>query len=163
LKKEIELSAFLGAELLVVHVLNFGVVEAESKLEIDEEYFLKALGFARKCNVFLALENGFFQSLKRFCDIAGNSEYLKICLDVGHANNPNQSHLTENSLKTFIQEYGQRIIHLHFHDNHGKIDEHLVPGEGNIDWHEVMKELCAANIRLTGALELRGNISIASS
>jgi sugar phosphate isomerase/epimerase len=159
LKKEIELTAFLDAKLLVVHVLNFGVVEMENKLEIDEEYFKNALDFAKANKVILALENGFFSSLKRFCKIAKDAENLKICFDIGHANNPKQSLLEKDSAKAFIDEFGQKITHLHFHDNNGEVDEHLVPGEGNIDWQTTMNLLKESDIKLSGALELRGKIT----
>lgn len=159
LKKEIELTAYLRADLLVVHVLNFGVIEAEGKLETDEAYFKKALDFAEEKKVTLALENGFLKSLKRFCSLAGERSYLKICLDIGHANNPSQSLLSGNSINTFIKEFGKKIVHLHFHDNHGETDEHLVPGEGNINWQEILGELKNAGVPLSGGLELRGNIS----
>lgn len=142
LKKEIELTAFLEADLLVVHALNFGVVEMEGKLEPDEVYFKKALDFAAGMKVVLALENGFFSTLKRFCTIAEDAPYLKLCLDIGHANHPDQSHLpAKNSINTFIEAFKEKIIHLHIHDNHGKSDEHLIPGEGTIDWYMVIKEL----------------------
>jgi sugar phosphate isomerase/epimerase len=153
---EIELSSFLKADLLVVHVLNFGVVETANKLEIDESYFYEVLRFAEDHNVTLALENGYLSSLQRFCALAG-PERLKVCLDIGHANT-SQAGMETGALEAFIGEFADRIIHLHFHDNHGKIDEHLVPGEGSIDWRRVLRLLSDAGIPLAGALELRSNI-----
>ncbi|MDD5599750.1 MAG: sugar phosphate isomerase/epimerase, partial [Victivallaceae bacterium] len=113
--KEIELSSFLEADLLVVHVLNFGVVEAENKLEIDENYFYRVLEFAESHNVTLALENGFFSSLQRFSALAG-PERLKMCLDIGHANT-SQAGMETGALEAFIGKFADRIVHLHLHDN----------------------------------------------
>ncbi|MDD5597747.1 MAG: TIM barrel protein, partial [Victivallaceae bacterium] len=123
---------------------------------IDESYFYEVLKFAEAHNVTLALENGFFSSLQRFCALAG-PERLKVCLDVGHANTP-QAGMETGALEAFAGEFAERIIHLHLHDNHGKIDEHLVPGEGTIDWRRVFRILGDAGIPFSGALELRGNI-----
>jgi len=33
------------------------------------------------------------------------------------------------------------MVHVHAHDNHGKSDEHLCVGDGNIDWDLVAKHL----------------------
>lgn len=162
IQKEIELSSFLNVQALVVHVLNFGVVEAENKLEIDENYFEKVLCQAEKNNVFLALENGRFDILQKFCKLFGNSNNLKICLDVGHANIPRASFLPEDCpdpLDIFIKEFKDKIIHFHIHDNFGKEDEHLIPGKGNIDWNKVIKHIESLKKNFTATLELRGNIS----
>ena len=33
------------------------------------------------------------------------------------------------------------LIHTHLHDNHGERDEHLTPGQGIIDWPELLTVL----------------------
>ncbi|MCD6219133.1 sugar phosphate isomerase/epimerase [Candidatus Calescamantes bacterium] len=162
IKREIELSSYLGARLLVVHVLNFGVVEAENMLEIDSKYFKKILHLAEKNGVVLALENGYFKLLQEFCNLAGNSENLKICLDIGHANIHKQTLLPENCsdpIGVFIQEFGNRIAHFHIHDNFGKNDDHLPPGRGSINWSMVIKHFKNLNRKIRATLEIRGNIS----
>jgi sugar phosphate isomerase/epimerase len=40
-----------------------------------------------------------------------------------------------------IREIGNRLWSLHIHDNHGSRDEHLIPGEGVIEWKGVLKAL----------------------
>ena len=54
---------------------------------------------------------------------------LLFCLDVGHAN-------IANNLDGF-KELKDRLGNVHVHDNHGKKDEHLTIGEGNMDWKAV--------------------------
>jgi sugar phosphate isomerase/epimerase len=41
----------------------------------------------------------------------------------------------------FLEIDLSRIIHVHLHDNHGKKDEHLSLGKGNIDWKKVLRKL----------------------
>lgn len=65
-----------------------------------------------------------------------NMENLGICLDVGHAN-------TTQTLDEFFripaENEGVEIIHLHASDNMGERDLHLPLGEGNLDWHKVVR------------------------
>lgn len=58
------------------------------------------------------------------------SPLIRMCLDVGHA------HANEGPLG-YIQNFGAKIVAVHFHDNHGKYDEHLAVGAGTIDWKKV--------------------------
>lgn len=50
-----------------------------------------------------------------------------ICLDVGHA------HIL-GDLADAIEACSGHIVTTHLHDNRGKGDDHLAPGEGTIDW-----------------------------
>ena len=67
-----------------------------------------------------------------------NSPYINMCLDMGHAN------ISEGPLK-YIENFGEKIINIHYHDNRGKIDNHLSPGEGTIPWKNVMSALKKVN------------------
>ncbi len=51
--------------------------------------------------------------------------------DIGHAN-------TTHSIESFLE---LPIDHVHLHDNHGTADEHLVLGEGSIDWDRILNAL----------------------
>ncbi len=71
------------------------------------------------------------------------------CLDVGHA------HMND-CLEEFL---AVPFTHLHLHDNHGHLDEHLAVGEGTIDFAPVFRQLhknrarCIIEVRdLAGAL-----------
>ncbi len=59
---------------------------------------------------------------------------LMFCLDTGHAN-------TCGNLREFIR-LRDRIGNVHFHDNDGKKDQHLPPGEGTLDM-DVVREMLA--------------------
>jgi sugar phosphate isomerase/epimerase len=54
-----------------------------------------------------------------------------VCLDVGHAN------LTGDPMEA-IETCSGHIVTTHLHDNRGKRDDHLVPGDGAIDWEGVL-------------------------
>ncbi len=67
----------------------------------------------------------------------GHFDTVSFCLDVGHA------HLAAPEKNAGVDQafeaLGQRIAHLHLHDNHGQKDEHLWPGQGTIDWKNVTR------------------------
>lgn len=54
-------------------------------------------------------------------------------LDLGHCN------LHGKSPQNMIRSFGDRLCHVHLHDNFGNADMHLPPGTGNIDWDEVFQ------------------------
>lgn len=56
------------------------------------------------------------------------------CFDVGHWNLFNNVSMAE-----WFAELGERIIHVHVHDNHGKHDDHFPIGDGNIDFDEYFR------------------------
>jgi sugar phosphate isomerase/epimerase len=39
---------------------------------------------------------------------------------------------------------GDRLVHVHANDNHGTWDDHLAPGDGDVDWPEVVSSLRGA-------------------
>jgi sugar phosphate isomerase/epimerase len=57
-----------------------------------------------------------------------------ICIDVGHA------HLMDN-VGDAIECCSGHIVASHLHDNRQKTDDHLVPGEGSIDWPATVMSL----------------------
>lgn len=59
---------------------------------------------------------------------------LGICFDIGHAN-------TAGQIDAMIDTFGDRIVNIHIHDNHGKRDEHLTLGDGEIDFKHVVGKL----------------------
>jgi len=90
---------------------------------------------AEKRGVILCLENCNFvrakveQTLADLVKIKDEvkSPNLKFTLDIGH------SRLAEG-VESAIKILGKDIRHIHFTDNFGKKDDHLVIGEGNFDY-----------------------------
>ena len=52
---------------------------------------------------------------------------IGICMDVGHA-------FLMGDLADAIDACSGHVTTTHLHDNHGKSDDHLAPGDGGIDW-----------------------------
>jgi protein FrlC len=53
---------------------------------------------------------------------------LGIVFDVGHA------HVMSEPIAEALQMMGDRLFHVHVDDNNGQRDQHLIPGDGSIDF-----------------------------
>jgi len=120
---------------------------------------------AEDLGVKIALENMIEREKRRFgsriYDLVKiiediGSPYVGICLDTGHTNllpDPNIS------LKDEIIQAGERLWTLHVHDNDGVEDRHWPPGDGSINWSQVVTGLRKVNYQGVFMMEVqeRGN------
>lgn len=65
-----------------------------------------------------------------------DSSSFGFCFDIGHCNI-----FSRVSIKDWILAVGNKVQEVHIHDNHGKYDEHLAIGDGNIDFDSFFKLL----------------------
>jgi sugar phosphate isomerase/epimerase len=77
----------------------------------------------------------------------GHFNDIGVCLDVGHAN-------LGAGVAATLAELKPRIRTAHLHDNHGKKDDHLWPGDGAIAWDETYEGLKSAPQTPAGVLEI---------
>lgn len=66
-------------------------------------------------------------SLVHFVEEDIEATNVGVCLDVGHA------HLDGDLIDT-IDIVSEHLVTTHVHDNQGRVDDHLLPFEGTIDW-----------------------------
>ena len=78
-----------------------------------------------------------------------DSPYFKLCLDIGHTNI-----WSKQPPALWIERMGDRLAHVHMHDNMGRFDQHLPPGHGNIDFNAVFDALYATAPGVTVSLEV---------
>jgi sugar phosphate isomerase/epimerase len=106
------------------------------------EYAITALehlgAFAHPLGVRLLVENLLSEATtpEHLVEILriGHLDSTGVCLDLGHA------HISVG-IADAISTLGPRILSVHVHDNHGEKDEHLWPGDGDIDWPRAVKAL----------------------
>lgn len=89
----------------------------------------------------------------------GHFSDVGFCLDTGHANLaapiPETSDVAAKSgIEQAFEAFGDKLVELHLHDNHGSRDEHLWPGSGNIEWKIVAKRIAALKKPPVGMLEI---------
>jgi sugar phosphate isomerase/epimerase len=155
------------ASQLKIQLLNFhynarlGRVGAkEDSREIFLQNFTNSMRelteFASSMRIELMLENSPPQGLnplegiEYFARILNAVPTLGFHFDVAHA-------FIENRMKgvqQYVDAFADRLVHVHLHDNHGKQDEHLSLGEGEIDFRKVVEALKAVDYSRTMTFEV---------
>jgi len=141
-REELDLCEYLGGSLVVFHPRSFGFTagswDYKSPPPFDTgaaDLLLRALSYAEKKKVGVALENGPLDLLVETIERVGKThptDVFGICLDTSHANM--HAHEYADPLGSYLDVLGERIIHIHASDNHGLADDHLVPGTGSVSW-----------------------------
>jgi sugar phosphate isomerase/epimerase len=115
------------------------------------------ISYARKLNMAVMLENvpssNGIHKVNEFRYIIDNVPDLKVHLDIPHAFIAGGMH----EILEYIRTFQDKIVHIHWHDNHGKSDEHLPIGDGLINHRSVVEELKAINYNKTVTLEVFTN------
>ncbi|MGC9530350.1 MAG: sugar phosphate isomerase/epimerase family protein [Candidatus Bipolaricaulaceae bacterium] len=157
----VDLAADLGAELVVFHPGGVpreyvGLPGAYEGAWRRLEYALEvALPRAARRGVRLALENK-QRGRGRDLVITGPEhrraldrfESLWACLDLGHL------HTVGGDVAAHLEALGDRLAHVHLHDNHGERDEHLGLGQGTVPWRQGLAALAGAGYAGPVVLEI---------
>ena len=121
-----------GIPVLIIH-LSSGDNPPEVN-NIGMERYHKMIAAAEDNGVILAFENLRKVSYLEAMLSSTNSPNAKFCFDIGHEN-------IYNGGNGVLEKYGDRLVALHIHDNHGTCDEHLLPLDGSIDWKTAANRL----------------------
>ena len=116
------------------------------------------ISYARKLNMAVMLENvpssNGIHKVNEFRYIIDNVPDLKVHLDIPHAFIAGGMH----EILEYIRTFQDKIVHIHWHDNHGKSDEHLPIGDGSINHRSVSRRSYEAlNYNKTVTLEVFTN------
>ncbi len=145
----------LRIKLLNFHFLirsKFLLQNKSSRKIVLENYVesLKELSkFAKKYDITLMLENG-EEKFEHYKYVLDRVSDIKVHFDVGHAFVSGKM----STVKKFVYYFGDRIAHIHIHDNNGKYDEHLALRKGKINWKNVVSILKKINYEKTITLEV---------
>jgi sugar phosphate isomerase/epimerase len=142
--REIITARKLGIYLINFHANINGMFYGE-KRKIVLDNLIKSLreiaNHANKCEVTVMLENtpvsNGIHNVDEFKYVIDNVPGLFVHLDIPHA-------FTSGGMKSvidYINTFRDKIIHIHWHDNHGKKDEHLPIGDGLIDHQKAINAL----------------------
>jgi sugar phosphate isomerase/epimerase len=107
--------------------------------------------FAGQRGVEVLLENipNAFSSGEKLNEFLASTHLnLNYCFDIGHAN-------LMNGVTAEFEAMKERIRSTHIHDNDGKTDSHLFPGQGIINWKQAMTMLRSRQDQYPLLLELK--------
>ncbi|MBS6194551.1 MAG: sugar phosphate isomerase/epimerase [Clostridiales bacterium] len=160
-KNRIDFAACIGAEDIVLH-LYVPFASMEQNPEVKKSFYRQVEKSMDELQPY-CLEKGVRICLESLFDMPEEymleqwdwvlekypEEFLGFCLDTGHVNL-----VWHEKLPQIIRKYGERIFAVHLHDNFGKGDNHLIPGQGNIDWKETMAAFAESAYELPVLLEV---------
>ena len=157
MKKSIFGTHVLGCHRFVVHPLMpyYDTAEgAEEVWALNEAFVAELADYAAQYGVTVCVENLPFPkypltTVEQVCTLVDkvNRSNLKVCLDVGHA-----AIFYGADVGAAVRYIGNRLEAVHVHDNMGEQDEHLIPGDGIVDFDG----FCAAlkEIGFSGVISL---------
>jgi sugar phosphate isomerase/epimerase len=140
----------LDARCMVVHPTNEFYPGDTSPPQCHEQLY-RSLTTLVECSqhlgIQLTLENMIEVEVSEMTiALIESIEGLGWCFDVGHA------HLN-GTTDVLLERCGHKLQALHLHDNNGIDDEHLVPGQGTIEWNGLMQKIKATGYRGVWGLE----------
>lgn len=141
----IDEGAKIGIDKFVIHASGEPIEENDrkSRMECAKKSLYELCEYARERNAVIAVED-----LPRTClgrdssdmlELLSAHKDLKSCLDTNH--------LLNEDLVDYIKKIGNRIITTHISDYDKVNERHWLPGEGIIDWQEVLKALKEINYK----------------
>jgi len=157
LRQAAEAAAILKVRHFVIHpgpeVSGIPDHERFARMENAVCVLNQAYLYCRQLQVGLVLENMlphlFAGKIRDLLWILGALETTEIgiCLDTGHA------HLAEDLAK-IVHKLSGHLWMVHASDNHGHYDDHLPPGDGEIDWAKLLAQLHHLHFAGTFILEI---------
>lgn len=157
--KAAEASALLGVQYYVIHPgPERGGLPEDQRLQRLNNALAVLTETSRRCRelgVTLLLENmlphlfaGQTQDLLWILGALDDTD-IGVCLDTGHA------HLASD-LESVVQKLSTHLLLVHASDNRGRFDDHLPPGDGNINWKLLLRQLLSSDFQGTFILEIMG-------
>jgi len=164
--REIRTVRMVGVDLINFHANLNGMFYGE-KRKILLDNLIKSLReivrYAEKRKIKVMLENvplsNGIHDVVEFKYIIDNVASLFVHLDIPHAFTSGGM----NSILNYINTFRDKIIHIHWHDNHGTKDEHLPIGEGLVDHEKAVRALKDINYDRTITLEVFTNSTAAKT
>lgn len=141
----------LGAKRIVFHSCLIPSVYYGSTWEDNNIDFWKEFLSDKDDSVKIHIENVYesvYENLKNLIDRVGNP-LLSICLDIGHA-----FCFSKIPIEEWINELGNRIGHVHIHNNDGSSDQHLPLEDGKIDMNKMIDLCYSINEKMEFTIEM---------
>ncbi len=153
--RAVEICAALGIPRLVVHAgWSSRIKDKEIWFKENKKFYKEALSAAEKYGVNILCENSTVKNMgdmyylisgkdmREFCEYVDHPLF-HACWDTGHAN-------CEGNQYDEIVSMGRHLMAVHFNDNRGSGDEHIIPFMGTMNVDEIMTALI--DVGFTGPL-----------
>ena len=160
-KRSIEICEVLGIRNLVVHIGWRDGINRQEWMRLNKEMYNNFLPLAEKCGVNILCENstvknmGSFEYLSTGAEMREFVEYVDhpnfhACWDTGHANCDNLDQYQN------IVDLGDELYAIHYAENDGSYDSHVMPFFGTVNHNDIMRALVEIGFRGPFVLECDG-------
>jgi sugar phosphate isomerase/epimerase len=148
-----EVFAELGIFLVNLHPTQ-RALRGRDAVQRNAEAVAEVAARVEPLGVTVMVENmgGGFGTPEELGPLVESAANVRFHLDIGHANI--RPYGQPNRLAPLLEAFGDRIAHVHIHDNKGRYDEHLPLGVGNLDFREAARLLRATGYDGTLTLEV---------
>jgi sugar phosphate isomerase/epimerase len=154
LRRCVDVFAEIGARWMNIHPDRHAPMhDRKFFIEKNVETLRELLPYALERGVGLMIENlpGDFNTASQMGELLDPLPELGLHLDIGHAN----LLVVQSSVGELLQAYGERLRHVHLHDNKGgSADLHLPLGTGTVDLREAVRLLQGVGYDGTITLEV---------
>lgn len=159
IEKSMRCAYEIDAKLVVVHsgfISPLDIIKPKVSWNLFLDSLKRLNKLAKDLDVYVGVENmpsdvsAMIRSYKDailFIEEIYALEMLGLTLDVGHTNTINTY-----EARNYLLRVGDRILHLHLHDNDGKKDGHLAVGSGTVNWALILP--LVKGLRLIGGLTI---------
>jgi sugar phosphate isomerase/epimerase len=156
-QQAVRLGAEIGATLLVVHEghMSYWRLDRQAAQHAAIDGLGKVVTLAKQEGVTIALENtnfgkfAMYETWQEWIGIAAdlNEPTLRLTLDTGHAQ------IAGWDIAAVIRALAAQIAQIHISDNKGAADDHLLPGEGVVNWQAIAQAVRETGCGATWILE----------
>ncbi|HUR44907.1 MAG TPA: sugar phosphate isomerase/epimerase family protein [Candidatus Saccharimonadales bacterium] len=154
LKRCIDAFGIIGAKWMNIHPAGYAPMHSHGfVIENNLKSLTELLVTARGNGIGLMIENvpEHFNTASELAQLLDPLPDLALHLDIGHCN----LRVPENTTEEILKRFGQRLRHVHLHDNKGgTADLHLPLGTGNIDMAKQLRLLRSTGYDETITLEV---------
>lgn len=159
MRRSLETAHTLGAGKVVLHpspVTGLAAFVPETAKRYAFEFLAVMVEAAAESGIAICLENMFPRNRigvtpEDFTEIFTAFPSLRLTLDTGHAHIDSEGN---SRLFQLVNQFGDRIGHLHFSDNRGRRDDHMAIGRGTVDFRGLARRLKAIGFNETLTLEV---------
>lgn len=143
-RRGLEYAAEVGASCGVLHS-GKNLIPFEQAALLARQALNESLSELADPAVPIALENlvlsdgDLLRDAEQLAELTERHD-LGNCLDFGHAHVEATAKGTD-TIDRYLELMGERLIHLHLHNNSGQSDEHLHTKEGQLDYAELLAKL----------------------
>ena len=152
LEKSAEVFQKLGARKFNVHFdRSLSLILKDFMIETNIWSLRRLIKIGKRHDLRVMAENtpGLFSNPAVLDRIFGKVPGLLLHLDIAHANIA-----PRNRTPAIMKKLSKKLTHIHISGNHGKQDEHLPIGKGNIDWKAMLGAVKRAGYDDTISLEV---------